>query len=45
MLSDLLDVADRIDPEKLAAARERQDALGVQALAFDVLFGRSKGTK
>ena len=45
MLSDLLDVADRIDLEELAAARERQDALGAQALAFDVLFGRSKETK
>jgi xylose isomerase len=40
MLSALLDVADRIDPEALAAAREGQDALGAQELAFDVLLGR-----
>jgi xylose isomerase len=40
MLSTLLDAADRIDDERLADARERQDALAAQALAFDVLFGR-----
>lgn len=42
MLSVLLEVADRIDDQELAAARERQDALAAQALAFDVLFGAMK---
>jgi xylose isomerase len=39
MLSALLALADRIDSGQLAAARERQDALGAQKLAFDILFG------
>lgn len=45
MLSALLEITDRIDDGELAAARERQDALGAQALAFDVLFGSVKATK
>jgi xylose isomerase len=42
MLSALLDLADRIDDERLAAARERQDALAAQALVFEELFGAVK---
>jgi xylose isomerase len=39
MLSALLGLADRIDAGALAAARERQDALGAQKLVYDLLFG------
>jgi xylose isomerase len=38
MLSALLCLAESIDADELAAARERQDALGAQRLAFDLLF-------
>lgn len=39
MLSALLSLAERIDAEELAAARESQDALRAQGLVFDQLFG------
>jgi len=42
MLEALLDVADRIDSAALAVAQERQDALGAQALVFDLLLGRAR---
>jgi xylose isomerase len=38
MLTALLTLADRIDADQLATARENQDALAAQRLAFDILF-------
>ena len=43
MLSRLLDLADTIEPKELADVQEKQDALGAQALLFDVLFGQGRG--
>jgi xylose isomerase len=45
MLGGLLDIVDRIDSATLAAARERQDALGAQALVFDLLFGHVRESR
>jgi xylose isomerase len=39
MLAALLALAERIDPDELAAARENQDAIAAQRLAYDILFG------
>jgi xylose isomerase len=41
MLTALLGVAERMDTSELAAARERQDALGAQKILYDVLFGEA----
>jgi xylose isomerase len=42
MLSRLLDIADSIEPKELAEIQESQDALGAQALVFDVLFRQDR---
>ncbi|NUR76233.1 MAG: TIM barrel protein [Thermoleophilia bacterium] len=39
MLRALLRLLDRLDLDELDAARERQDALGAQRLAYDLLLG------
>jgi xylose isomerase len=44
MLHGLLRLLDRLDLDELAAARERQDALGAQRLVHDVLLGELAAT-